>query len=197
MNYLFALQETHPYIFSFIVSSLVLITMLFFIFETDLIENLAPTNTIEIIDIDEIMAPKRQTQKEISETATEIDTEQTDRAKGKTGAETFDLAFYPNIAAPRLLSRIPKEHPKSGKDQQLSATVSAELIITEKGKVREVKIIRVILSKKLPKELATSIQKDYASLVKKRLKKARYTPPVKEGKFVEVKMPTTIIFELE
>lgn len=194
-------QHEHPYMFAFIVSVLVLTYALFRTPSLEILnEDLRPVENIQFINIDEIKAQKRVVKKEVSTEQSDVveDANNVERATGTSDdADAVDLAFYTNIAQPRLISRLKKNHPKIAKELDVEASVNVALLIAANGKVKDVNIIGIKLSKDLPREMYKKITDAFYSLVLKDLKSARYSPTIIDGKNVPVKVDEVIYYRLK
>jgi len=192
------IHNQHPYSFSFLLSVAIL-SLIIFYSPIVIIENIDTSDfRPEFIDIEKIQLPKRVVKKEVSSEKGEVTQESTERAKGVSDvANAIDLAFYPNIAPPKLIGRLKKRYPKSAKDLNVEAILNIEILINPKGIVRKIKVTGVKLSKQLPSELSSKIVLDFAREAKKMLLGARFTSPIVEGKKVPVRLEIPLRFTLE
>lgn len=191
----------HPYLFSFTFSLIVVLYALIRTPSLDVIdENLTPTDLIQFVKIEEMQAPKRIVKKEITvEDSTDVseDTSNVERAVGTSDdADAVDISFFPNIAPPKPIGRLKKLYPDSGKEMNIEAVVNVELLIASNGRVRNVKILGVVLTKALPSAIHSKIAGDFARDALKILRGARFSPPVVNGKRVPIKMEMPLKFRL-
>jgi hypothetical protein len=193
-------QQKHPYLFAFIVSAVVLTYTLFRTPSLKILnEDMRPIENIQFINIDEIKAQKRVVKKEFSAEQSDVveDSKNVERATGTSDdADAVDLAFHPNIAQPRLIGGFKKNHPKIAKELDVEASVNVALLIAANGKVKDVKILRIALSKDLPQEVHKKIKDSFYTLVLKDMKNARYIPTIIDGKSVPVKVDDIVYYRL-
>jgi outer membrane biosynthesis protein TonB len=200
LHALYLLNEKHPYLFSFILSCVI---SLFVLFWSPSLESardqVMPFENIQFIDIETAESPKRIVKKELSTSDSDpVEASDTERAMGTSDdPNAVDLSFYPNIAPPKVTGKLKKLYPRSAKDMNIEAIVNVEILISSNGRVLSVNILAIRLTKALPPELHTVITKDFARDARKILLEARFTPPVVEGKNVPVKMEMPIKFRLE
>lgn len=193
----FRMEERHPYETSFVLS-LCLLASIFWMGNTNiLVSDTPPPETITLLNIEEIQSAPRTVKKQITESEEKIETEQEDRAKGISDDQTVDLAFYPNVAPPRLISRLNKRYPTEAKLLEIEATVYAELEISKEGRVTGIRVINVQLTKDLPAEKKSEIIQEFAKEVKRMLQAARFSPPVVNGQNVGIRLEQAIRFRLE
>ncbi len=194
------LDNDHPYIFSSIISALIMLYALFYTTALEIVEeDILPTDKIEFIDIDVDVRPQRFAKKRISTDEGEVtaNSDLVERAVGMSEDENpVDLAFYPNIAPPRPIGRLKKYYPKIARQKEIEATINVELLITSNGKVKNVHILGIVLSKVLPADIHSGIAKAFAKDTIKILESVRFTPPIVNGKRVAVKMEMPLRFRL-
>ncbi len=191
----------HPYLFSFIFSVTVILYALLRTPSLDIIdEDVTPTDLIQFIKIDEMQAPKRIVKKDITaEDSNNVseDTSNVERAVGTSeDSDAVDITFFPNIAPPKPVGKLKKLYPASGKERNIEAVVNVELLITANGRVRNVKILGVVLTKALPSAIHSKIASDFARDALKILRGAQFSPPVVNGKRVPIKMEMPLKFRL-
>lgn len=193
-------ESKHPYVFSCIVSSIIVMYALFRSPSLEISdEDAIPTDNIQFVNIDTIQAPKRVVKKEISTEESDVseDTTNVERAVGTSDDENaVDIAFFPNIAPPKPVSRLKKLYPKTAKEMDIEATVNVELLISANGKVKNVKILGIRLSKALPTEMSTKLTKAFSRDAFKILYGAQFSPPIVNGKQVPIKMEMPLKFRL-
>lgn len=195
-------DDKHPYVSSFI---LAIIITLYFLFRIPFIETaedtIVLTQEMIIVNIDKIQAPRRIVKKEISIEESEVATKNTniiERAVGiSEDASAVDIAFFPNIAPPRPVGRLKKRYPKIAREMNIEAVINIELLISKDGKVRNVKILGIRLSKALPAELHSEIAGLFSKDAIKILLGTQFTPPIISGKRVPIKMEMPLRFRLE
>lgn len=199
-EYLMEADEEHPYLFSFV---LALSFVLYVIFRSPSVDlasaDMSNTaDSIQFIDIERMSAPKRIVKKQISTTEGEVSPETTDRAVGTNDdANAVDISFFPNMAPPKPVGRLKKLYPKSAREGGIEATVTTELTIDINGKVVNVKIIGIRLSKSVTVDMGNVYNRDFASDARKILLGAQFTPPVVNGKKTPIKMELPLRFKLE
>ncbi len=191
-------QSRHPYIFSFLIAATAMFLILFYSSSVEMVDDYTPPEKLKFVDIDQFQLPQRVVKKTISTEKGEIsEKKQVDRSKGTADSEKpVDLSFYPNIAPPKLIGRLRKDHPQSAKQRNIEATVFVSLLIDRQGYVRQVHIIGTRLSKDLPPDLHSKISRDFARLAIRILRGARFTPSIVEGKKVPIKMELPLQFRL-
>lgn len=150
---------------------------------------------LEYLDIT-VVRPQKVQQKEISSEEGEV-VEDTTQETGEQSSQVVDLAFYPGIDKPRLLSRLKKQFPADARDLQVEAQAGIELVINTSGRVQNVKVLYVSLSKNLPPEAAARIKQSFSTAAVKMLSSARYSQTVFEGKPVPIRYETVINFRLD
>jgi len=194
-------DERHPYVFAFIISMIIVSYMFFSTPSLEVSEeNMISSENITFIDMDTIQAPKRVVKKDVSATEGDVseDTSNVERATGTSDdADAVDISFYPNVAPPKPIGRLKKYYPEAAKENNIEAKVIIELLISASGKVKNVNILGVRLSKQLPPELYSKISKLFAKDARRILLGARFTPPIVNGKQVPIKMEMPLNFRLE
>ncbi|MDY6933370.1 MAG: energy transducer TonB [Spirochaetota bacterium] len=197
------LEEGHPYSFSFILALLFVSYLLFYTPSLEISEeDYTPTEHIQFIDITQIeaRAPKRIVKKQfsikegdVSESAANIE-----RAVGTSDdPNAVDIAFFPNIAPPKPIGKLKKLYPKIAKEMNIEAIINVELLIATNGKVRNVDILGIRLTKALPTKMHIKISSVFARDARKILLGAQFTPPIVNGKRVPIKMELPLRFRLE
>jgi len=201
IEYLSSLEKRYPYAFSFVLACAVTAYLLFSTSSLEVTDrDLTPTEHITFIDMDTIQAPKRVVKRDVSATDGEVseDTTNVDRATGTSDdANAVDISFFPNIAPPKPVGRLKKRYPKAAKEKGIEARVMVELLISSGGKIRNVSILGVRLSKELPPDIYAQISKEFARDARKILLGAQFTPPVVNGRQVPIKMEMPLKFRLE
>lgn len=192
-------QSKHPYIFAFLLSTFIAAFTLFFtapIYVADMPE---VSDALEFINIETYTAQaKRIASKEISTTTGDAIPQATDRATGLSeDSEIFDISFYPNIVPPRPIGALKKIYPQSAREKNVEANVNVEIVIAPDGKVSNVQILSIRLSKDLPPEQYTVLSKEFSKAAYSILTQARFTPPVINGQRVAIKMELPMQFKLE
>ncbi len=194
------LDDKHPYLISFIISLILCCVILFKSASyTEAVMSSEAVTQLEFISMEEIKSPKRKVSKEISSESSDQseDSADVDRAVGTSEAEdAVDISFYPNIAQPKVIGRLPRIYPSEAMNDEIEAIVNVELLISKEGKVLDVTILGTRLSKDLPPDLYASISASFIRDVKKILKGARFTPPVVNGRTVPIKMSYPFKFKL-
>jgi hypothetical protein len=198
LSYISLFQQQHPYIFSFIISSCIAAFTLFFtapIYVADMPE---VADSLEFINIETVTAQsKRIATKEISTTSGQV-TPSTDRAVGLSDeSEVFDISFYPNIVPPKPIGALKKIYPQSAREKNVEANVNVEIVIAPDGKVSNVQILSIRLSKDLPPEQYNVLSKEFSKAAYSILTQARFTPPIINGQRVAIKMELPMQFKLE
>jgi len=191
-------EDKHPYIVSFTISLFFLSYLIFRTPSLELIhDNTNKNENIQFVNIDEIKAQKRVVKKDISENNDDSETKNVSRASGTSDdADAVDLAFYANVAPPRLINRLKKDHPKIAKEMNVEASVTVALLISATGKVKHVNIIGIRLSKDLPQDVYSKMTKAFYKYAMNSLYSARYSPTVIDGKKRPVKIDTVVHFRL-
>ncbi|HSV97739.1 MAG TPA: energy transducer TonB [Spirochaetota bacterium] len=194
-------ESRHPYGFSFLVSALF---MGFLLFSGESLEinseDLIPMENIQFIDMETVQAPRRIVKKDLSidKSDTAEDSADAERAVGVSDdPNAVDLAFFPNIAPPRPVGKLEKRYPKIASEMNVEAVINVELLISSNGKVRNVSILGIRLSKALPSEIHAKIAKEFARDAKIILMGAQFSPPVVNGKRVPIRMEMPLKFRLE
>ena len=196
-------EQEHPYSFSFILTLLFVSFLLFYTPSLEITEeDITPSEHIQFIDISQIeaRAPKRIVKKQVStekgdmsESAPNIE-----RAVGTSDdPNAVDIAFFPNIAPPKPIRKLKKIYPKIAREMNIEAIINVELLITANGRVRNVDILGIRLTKALPTEMHMKISRAFARDAIKILLGARFTPPIVNGKRVPIKMELPLRFRLE
>lgn len=195
MKALSIFYDKHPYWLSFTIACIFVTITCILIVTGKVVERLSPINTIDLITVQEVIAKKKQSS--FSENSIDQKIESENRSVSGSDNNPIDLALNDKIKIPRLLTRLRQEHPKSGKNLNISALVIAEFTVLRSGKVRNVKIIRVKLSKKFPPRLEKELKRDYGATAKKRLQRARFSPPNVQGRPVAIRMTLPLRFQLK
>ena len=198
-SYLMIKEDEHPYSFSFVLSVLI---VAYIIFHTPKI-NLSNTNLdttedeIHFIDIERMSAPKRIVKKQMSTTATDASVS-TERAIGTSDeANAVDISFFPNIASPKPVGRLKKIYPEAARKEEVEAVVTTEILINASGKVVNVRIIGIRLSKAVTTEMSAILNKDFARDAMRILLGAQFTSPIVNGEKVPIKMELPLKFKLD
>lgn len=192
-------EEKHPYVLSFVASLLIISFLLFHTPSLDTTdEDYMPPESIELVNIETLAAPKRVVKKEVSTDATsEPDPNNVERAVGTADIESaVDIAFYPNVAPPRPIGKLKRFYPSMAEKMEIEATVNVQLYISATGQVRQVKILAIRLSKALPVETSNRLHTLFSNDARKILMGARFTPPVVNGKKVPIKFEMPLRFRL-
>ncbi len=193
-------EMEHPYIFSFILSSMFTVFVLFYTpsitFDEESIEQ---SDRIHFINIEEVYVPQRVTKKEITENSDQsTDYSNVERAVGTADENTaVDLAFMPNIAPPHPVGKLKKRYPEEARQMDVEATVNVQLLISENGRVKKVNVLGIRLSKPLPPEKQNELTKKFTRETVLILNGAAFTPPIINGKKVSVKYEMPLRFRLE
>ncbi len=193
-------EMEHPYLFSFILSTMFTIFVLFYTpsitFDEESIEQ---SDRIHFINIEEVYVPQRVTKKEISENTDQpTDYSNVERAVGTAVENTaVDLAFMPNIAPPHPVGKLKKRYPEEARQMDVEATVNVQLLISENGRVKKVNVLGIRLSKSLPADKQKELIKKFARETVLILNGAAFTPPIINGKKVSVKYEMPLRFRLE
>ncbi|MEW6527836.1 MAG: energy transducer TonB [Spirochaetota bacterium] len=155
-------------------------------------------DSLEFINIETVTAQsKRIATKEISTTTGQV-TPSTDRAVGLSDeSEVFDISFYPNIVPPKPIGALKKIYPQSAREKNVEANVNVEIVIAPDGKVSNVQILSIRLSKDLPPEQYNILSKEFSKAAYSILTQARFTPPIINGQRVAIKMELPMQFKLE
>ncbi|MCU0846177.1 MAG: energy transducer TonB [Spirochaetes bacterium] len=194
-------ESRHPYEFSFLVSALFMGFLLFSSESLDVnSEDLIPMENIQFVDMETVQSPRRIVKKDLSidKSDTAEDSADVERAVGTNDdPNAVDLAFFPNIAPPRPVGRLEKRYPKAAREMNVEAVINVELLISSTGKVRNVSILGIRLSKALPPEVHAKIAKEFARDAKIILLGAQFSPPVVNGRRVPIKMEMPLKFRLE
>ncbi|MDY6967644.1 MAG: energy transducer TonB [Spirochaetota bacterium] len=193
-------EQEHPYVFSFILSLIFLSYILFYSPSLDITEeNLTPVENIQFIDIDRIDSPKRIVKKQVAKEEGNIDESEpiVERAVGTSeDTNAVDIAFFPNIAPPKPIGKLKKRYPKIAREMNIEAVINIELLIAANGKVKNVNVLGIRLSKALPPEMHGKIAKEFSRDALKILLGAQFTPPIVNGKNVAIKMEMPLRFRL-
>jgi predicted aconitase len=194
-------ETRHPYAFSFVVSVVIIGYALFYTPSLEVLHHsIQATENIQFVNIDEIEVQKRTVKKDVSmETADSTENmNNVERATGTSDeADAVNLAFHTNIAPPKLISRLKKNHPKIAKEMEVEASVTVALLIAANGMVQKINIIGIKLSKDLPQELYAKMTTLFYRYALQSLKHARYSPTIIDGKNVPVKVDEVIHFRLQ
>lgn len=98
--------------------------------------------------------------------------------------DTVDLS--PDVVRPELVTKVNPEYPPAARSKRIEGTVIASVLISEKGDVSDVKILRGAGGSSGLNEAATAA-----------IKKWKFRPAVKEGKRVKVWITYPIVFKLQ
>lgn len=194
-------ERRHPYEFSFLLSALFMAYLLFSGESLDIgNEDLISTENIQFVDMETVQSPRRIVKKDVSLDKTDSADQSADveRAMGvNDDPNAVDLAFFPNIAPPRPIGRLEKRYPKIASELNVEAVINVEILISSTGKVRNVSVLGIRLSKALPPEIHAKVAKEFARDAKIILMSAQFSPPVVNGKRVPIKMEMPLKFRLE
>ena len=192
-------QDEHPYLFASCISALFIIWLTFFApFGRSSESEFSVPEAIEFINIDTMESAKRVTRQDVSSESESVsENAEVKRAVGTSADSAVDLSFYPNIAPPRPIGRLKKRYPRSAMDLNVEAVVNVELLISSDGRVQNVRIIGIRLSKSIPPEVSSRLMNDFSEDAKKILTGARFTPPVVEGRNIPIKMEMPLRFRIE
>jgi len=108
-----------------------------------------------------------------------------------------DIAFMPNVAHPKLISKLKRIYPSEAEKVGIEARVKAQLLISASGRIIGVDILGITLSKGLPVERNSKMSKLFANAARKMLLGAKFSPPIVDGKQVPIKMEYDFKFRLE
>ncbi|MDH5717906.1 MAG: energy transducer TonB [Spirochaetia bacterium] len=195
----YQILDRHPYRVSLFFSIILTLFTLTYSSTIKLVDTIEETYTFDIIDINEIQSPKRVTKKQVSTEQGEVsDASPVERAQGVSETDSaVDLAYFPNVAPPKLVSKLKKIYPPEAKELNIEATVFVELTISSEGRVLNVEIIGIRLSKELPTEIYSGLAAKFSRAAVQMFKTARFSPPVIDGKKIPVKMEQPLKFKLE
>ncbi len=192
-------ENDHPYITAFVLSCLIVSYAMFSTPSVSIVDKeVAQTENISIVNIDQIQAPKRIVKKQYSTEKGEVsDTSNVDRARGVSdNPNAVDISFFPNIAPPKPAGRLKDLYPDSAKKENVEATVLVELLIAASGIVTNVKVLAIKLTKALPPTIQIRLFSDFGRDARRILKGAQFTPPIVNGKRVPIKMEMPLRFRL-
>ena len=192
------IDERHPYLFAFVLSLIFMGYVLFKangseVFSSDVV----PMSDIEFVDIELVQPPKQEVDQEISTEGGEVASKKVNRASGVSDEKAVDLAFYPNVAPPKVVGRLRKIFPALARDNDVQAVVNTEIMIDSDGKVRSVNVLHVRFSKEVAEEIKADIRRAFIRDTKKILMSARFTPAIINGEKKAVLMQLPVTFELE
>jgi len=194
-------ERRHPYGFSFLLSALFMAYLLFSSESLDINrEDLSSMENIQFVDMETVQLPRRIVKKDVSleKTASDDQSADVERAMGvNDDPNAVDLAFFPNIAPPRPIGRLVKRYPKIASELNVEAVINVEILISSTGKVRNVSVLGIRLSKALPPEIHAKVAKEFARDAKIILMNAQFSPPVVNGRRVPIKMEMPLKFRLE
>ncbi|RME93269.1 MAG: energy transducer TonB [Candidatus Hydrogenedentota bacterium] len=189
--------DRHPYEFSFFLSVLILLLILCVASQGPIKTTTTEIEKLTFLDLKDVQLEKRVTRKEIQESEDQnAEVQEVEKAKGSSDSQTVDLAFYPDVAPPRLVTRLEKIYPKSAKLLEVEATVYLQLDIDKDGNIIRMQVLNVVLDKELPPAQKQQVINDFIQDTKKMLQGARFTPPMVNGQNVPVTMEQMIRFEL-
>jgi outer membrane biosynthesis protein TonB len=163
-------------------------------------EDLSSMENIQFVDMETVQLPRRIVKKDVSleKTASDDQSADVERAMGvNDDPNAVDLAFFPNIAPPRPIGRLVKRYPKIASELNVEAVINVEILISSTGKVRNVSVLGIRLSKALPPEIHAKVAKEFARDAKIILMNAQFSPPVVNGRRVPIKMEMPLKFRLE
>ena len=188
-------ERRHPYGFSFLLSALFMAYLLFSSESLDIDrEDLSSMENIQFVDMETVQLPRRIVKKDVSleKTASDDQSADVERAMGvNDDPNAVDLAFFPNIAPPRPIGRLVKRYPK------IASELNVEILTSSTGKVRNVSVLGIRLSKALPPEIHAKVAGEFARDAKIILMNAQFSPPVVNGRRVPIKMEMPLKFRLE
>jgi periplasmic protein TonB len=105
--------------------------------------------------------------------------------KSNTGKTTTAKASSAGDQSPRLIKRIEPDYPHMAKRRKIQGVIVANLLVDDRGRVREVKIVRAD-----PKGI-------FENSVKKALFKWQFEPGVSAGQTTTAWVRQTVLFRLE
>jgi len=175
--------DKHPYILSMLLSTVILTSMFFYAPASSLSDAPEKIENLEFVQLDKVLSPKRVTKKKVSTKEGDPQNENEQRAKGNNSSnEALDLSLYPNIVPPTLLGKLKKDFPISARDANVEATVLTRLVIDKKGKVINVRVLGIKLSKQLPLSQEIKINDDIKASVRRMYQSARFSVTIHNGK---------------
>ena len=201
-KWLMNFYEIHPYRFSFIIAVIIISYSLFHASDLDIDQDMFIINeNIIIVDIDEVQVHRRTAKKDYSldEEIATTNIKNIERAVGVSD-NIVDYDLLPdtsNLVTPRPVGRLKKIYPKIARDMNVEARLSLEILYDKDGKVRNVKVLGIMLSNPLPDKLHEEMEKKFIRDAKKILIGHQFTPPVYKGVKIPLKMATTFQFRLE
>jgi outer membrane biosynthesis protein TonB len=152
---------------------------------------------LEFVDIELIQPPQQEVDKEISTDDGEITAKRVSRASGVSKDKAVDLAFYPNVAPPKMVGRAKKLFPVIARDNDVEAVVHTEVMIDAEGVVRNVNVMHVRFSKEVSEDIKAEMRRAFIRDTKNIIMSARFTPAVINGEKKAVLMQYPVTFELE
>jgi hypothetical protein len=193
-------EERHPYRFSFFISLAILLFLLLYRKSVDTGESATSSADLQFVNLQELAGPQFVGPKDYTTDNVNVtdDTTTVDRASGSSDeGGASDLAFYPEVDPPKLMSRLQKNYPRIAADENVEATINLDILIDENGGVRNVEVLGIRLNKKLPEEKTEQISREFGIEAKKALTDARFTPSVIDGKRKAVRWNFKLLFKLE
>ena len=192
-------EREHPYMAAFIGAVVFTVVILFYAPSEEIIDqDMSFSDTISIINIDEIKTPKRKVKKQVSDKGDPSDPTDVDRASGMSDAKNaVDITMNPSIVPPkpppgslRIL------YPKYAREKSIEAMVYTQLLVAANGKIKKVKINYVKILKELSADVKPIMIRAFTKAAYKTLIGAQFSPPVIKGKNVPVVTLFNLRFQL-
>lgn len=110
--------------------------------------------------------------------------------------EIVNLNRYPNISKPNMINVIEQEYPELAKEFQVEACLVINLVVAASGRVKQVKVLSMTLSKDLEEELDQKIRKEFLNHTMVKYFEARFNRTFLNDKYVPVEFNTFINYKL-
>ncbi len=184
-------QDQYPYRFSFSIALAITLFALFYHSSEFDVSDFGAYQPLQMVNV--------QTK---STKNSEISTEEGEEAQEDTEVAALesvavDLSFYPNIDHPRSIVPMENNFPAIAREEDVEAKITYSLLIDEKGNVRKIEVIGIQLSKELPDEMKKKIEMEFYIAGMKNMQKARFTPPMIDGKRTAVIIDFPLVYTLK
>ncbi|MCS6985104.1 MAG: energy transducer TonB [Leptospiraceae bacterium] len=160
--------------------------------------------TVELIEIDEVFGNQyvKKDEKKVydPEEIAKLQSQDAEAiGEGEGIGEAEDLAFLgPGVRPPRLISPLKEYYPPEARSLGVNAELYLEIIIDRDGVVRQVTSYpdSVRLDRSLAPAVEDRLKKEFQAAARRTLLGARYTPVIKDGNPIVVRMGIPFQFRI-
>ena len=163
-----------------------------------------PRRATPVIEIDEVFGNQYVKKEDLKNPLEELPRralpgDAAAEGEGDDYGDAEDFAFMGSgVRPPRLLSQLKEYYPPEARSLGVTAELYLEIIIDQNGTVRQVTSYpdSVRLNRSLAPALEAKLKKEFQAAARKTLLGAKYTPVVRDGKAIAVRMGIPFQFRI-